>query len=162
VAVAVAVALGRGSWWHRDGSAQLRPSTRVLPASRPATQFASRAGTTAPAGVTQRTVLLHKTGFILNRGHRIEHYEITIPPLATPTATLQILVENMGDDSGDMGMYCILLDAKGTTVFRQFGKTDRLFTHEVGPLTSWTVVLQDQDTGRGGNGGSIEIAVAPR
>jgi DNA-directed RNA polymerase subunit RPC12/RpoP len=160
--LAVAIALARGSWWHKDRSAQLRPSTQVIPASGPATQVAAAAGTTAPAPISQRTVLLKRTGFLLKAGRRIEHFEITIPPLATPTATLQILVENMGDDSGDMGMYCVLLDAKGTTVFRQFGRTDRLFTHEVGPLTSWTVVLQDQDTGRGGNGGSIEIAVAPR
>jgi DNA-directed RNA polymerase subunit RPC12/RpoP len=160
VALVVVVAAERRSWWQRGSAARLEPSTRASSATGPAITRPSDG--TQPAGITQRTVLLRRTGFLLKAGHRIEHYEITVPALATPTATLQIMVENMGDDSGDMGMYCLLLDAKGTVVFRQFGRTDRLFTHEVGPLTSWTVVLQDQDTGRGGNGGSIEIAVAPR
>ena len=60
------------------------------------------------------------------------------------------------------GYYSLFFDAKGTKVLNQFGRSDRMFTYEVGPLTSWTVVLHDQDTGRGGNGGAIEIAVAPR
>lgn len=119
------------------------------------------AAATQPAGITERVVLVPSQGFRLKRGYRDDRYPVSVPRIASGSGWLQIRLTDMGDDSGDGGMYCLLLDARGEVVFRRFGRVTVMFTHQVRSQTSWTVVLQDYDTRGSGNGGGIEVAIAP-
>jgi hypothetical protein len=133
------------------------PVSFAPPASAPAS-----APSTQTAGITQRVILVPRQSFLLKHGHREQLYPITIPTIAAGKGWLQITVGDMGDNSGDMGMHVVLLDSKGNMVMRKFGKNTDMFTYEVAGGTSWTVVLRDMDSARDGNGGTVEIAVAPK
>jgi hypothetical protein len=132
----------------------------ALAASRPA--VTQQAAATQPAPITQRTSLVTPRPFKLRPREPEARFVFTIPPIASGAGSLQIRISNMGDNSGDGGMYCILQNAAGESVRRWFNHRDKMFTYPVTPGTSWTVVLQDLDTSRDGNGGGIEIGVEPQ
>jgi hypothetical protein len=157
LAAGVAVA-GAAAYIHSHATKQTAATQPAFAATtRPATPGASK-----PAGITERTVLVRKQSFLLQRGRRDVRYAVQVPAIASGSGWLQIYVEDMGDDSGDMGMYCMLFDASGAEVFRRFGRVTQTFTFPVKSNTSWTVSLEDYDSGRGGNGGQVEIAVGPK
>src|SRR5439155_3019037 len=112
--------------------------------------------------LTARTQLLSRQPFQLSaKNGRRRLFPVRVPALS-PLAEWQLLiiVNNMGDDSGDTGMYCALFDANGQRLFRKFGhvEVDR-FQHPVTSNSNWTVAIDDQDTTGSGNGGSVEIWV---
>jgi hypothetical protein len=139
------------------------PATRpVDPVATPTTS----ASTTGPAGITQRTCILPMRPFLVgprSRNGRKVDLPVTVPQLAPGPWHLEILVDNMGDDSGDTGMYCALFDGHNAPAFRLFSKVNpTVFRHNgIASGSKWTVVLSDDDTSGRGNGGTIAVYVAP-
>jgi hypothetical protein len=110
--------------------------------------------------ITESTCLLRES-FCLNGGNRVIKYKVTVPALARPAGTLRIVVNNMGDNSGDGAMYCELKDSKGARIFRQHGHRDGKYNHPAAKGSRWTLILEDLDTTGDGNKGSVEVWIDP-
>jgi hypothetical protein len=159
-------------WTRRTNRRIQMPQLAIAPspvvesaASRPTTGTATKALTTAAATtqpITQRTVLVRRQPFLLRRLRPELRFPITIPPLASGTGMLQISMDNMGDNSGDGGMFFILQDGSGQELFRKFSTVSPTFRYPVTSGSKWTIVLLDQDSTQDGNSGSIEVAVIPK
>lgn len=113
-------------------------------------------------GIVERTRILEPQGFWCKDGARVLKYHLAVPALANGVGILEIIVGNMGDNSGDGGMDCELQDGAGTQVFRRFHKGFPTFRHEVQGDTSWTLVLEDHDTKGDGNQGAVEVWIVPQ
>lgn len=132
----------------------------TIPVTQPAT---APAAVSRPVVLSAPTLVVPRRGFKLVRGRREERFPVTIPELASGKGSLEAAVTNMGDNSGDGGMLCEILDAAGNVVVRRFShKNLELVAVPVTSGSSWTVVIRDQDTSGPGNGGTIEVRIIPK
>jgi len=121
------------------------------------------------AAIKNKTMLIADRKFhIRTEEERQIRYKIDIPRLETRRGVLEITIVGMGDDTGDKGMYVMLLDKNQKVIFRKFGPTKKtsVFYYDVKRNTEWWVVLEDKDTTfRGdfpGNAGIISVSITPK
>jgi hypothetical protein len=165
----IATALAGAAYLTFEGSAKPElpgggelPEAIAIPTTNPEPQLVSTRPTPTTGGAIYNTQVLAPTPFMLRRGTTVQNFVVTIPTIASGVGTMHIVIENMGDNAGDGGMYFELYNSENVMLYRIFGKRDGHYTYSVESGSKWTIALKDGDAGPGGNGGTITVWVTPK
>jgi hypothetical protein len=120
---------------------------------------------------TKLPLLLMPRGkyYINSDANRTMRFPLKVPPLAAADCELAIGASGMIDDTGDLGMYCKVLDSSDKVLFNQFsgcGDNETVwFKLRVKPNAQYTLIMEDLDTSlvgaHPGNHFSFEVWLRP-